>query len=111
MIERTTAEKIWDDLTDRSGFCDDVDVETRNQIIDAWTEIIKGGERTPRESGVGGRETLRSRIEACLVAESCEGGSATPNTLLAAFLVNCLDAFDGAVNAREAFYGRGPEGS
>lgn len=35
------AEKIWEDLTDRSGFSDDVDAKTAKEIIDCWAAIIE----------------------------------------------------------------------
>ena len=37
------AAAIWDDLTDRSGFCDDVDEETKREILRCWSEIIAPG--------------------------------------------------------------------
>ena len=35
------AEKIWEDLADRSGFSDDVDAETVKGILDCWAAIIE----------------------------------------------------------------------
>lgn len=42
--ELTAAEKIWNDMADRSGgdaFLGDIDVETRDEMIAAWNRIIE----------------------------------------------------------------------
>jgi len=49
---------------------------------------------------------LRQRIEKLLNAHSAENGSDTPDFILAEYLVDCLEAFDKAVLAREKWYGR-----
>lgn len=55
-------------------------------------------------------ETLRKEIETALNRHSAENGSDTPDFILAEYLVGCLRAFDAAVSAREAWYGRSKEG-
>jgi hypothetical protein len=37
---------------------------------------------------------------------SMENCSNTPDFILASYLVQCLEAFDAAVNSRETYYGR-----
>ena len=45
-------------------------------------------------------------LRALLNTQSMENASDTPDFLLASYLVDCLNAFNRAVNAREAWYGR-----
>lgn len=46
----------------------------------------------------------------CLInRHSIEGGSNTPDFILARHLVNCLNAYTAAVNSREVWYGRQPQ--
>lgn len=52
------------------------------------------------------REELRMLIN----KHSLEIGSHTPDFILADYLVACLDLFDLTSNAREARYGRRPDG-
>lgn len=51
---------------------------------------------------------FRDKLEALINCESRENGSNTPDFLLAEYLVDCLVAFDKAVNAREGWFGRTP---
>lgn len=51
---------------------------------------------------------LRKDIASLLNRYSRENGSDTPDWILADYLAACLDAFDGAVAAREKWCGRGP---
>jgi hypothetical protein len=51
---------------------------------------------------------LRKEIETVINCASAENGSNTPDFILASYLGDCLAAFDRAVNAREAWYGRVP---
>jgi hypothetical protein len=51
---------------------------------------------------------FRYNLETLLNKESRENGSNTPDFLLAEYLMECLTAFDKAVNAREGWYGRTP---
>lgn len=54
---------------------------------------------------------LRRKIAEAINTESAEGGSDTPDLILARYLTSCLEAFDDAVNQRERFYDRPtPEG-
>ena len=52
---------------------------------------------------------LREELVGLLNKHSAENGSDTPDFMLADYLMNCLDAFDKAVTAREKWYGRGAE--
>lgn len=58
--------------------------------------------------------TLRTDIETAINKNSAENGSNTPDFLLAQYLLDCLAAFDIAVQRRERWYGRdasvGPAG-
>lgn len=58
--------------------------------------------------------TLQDDIQSAINRNSAENGSNTPDWLLAEYLTLCLKAFDGAVAAREKWYGRdagiGPAG-
>jgi hypothetical protein len=49
---------------------------------------------------------LRSQLTLLLNQNSAENGSNTPDWVLGEYLAACLTAFDEAVNAREAWYGR-----
>lgn len=49
---------------------------------------------------------FRVEIEKLINRNSMENGSNTPDFILADYLNDCLSAFDTAVNAREAWYGR-----
>lgn len=51
-------------------------------------------------------DDLRSEITAAINRHSREKESATPDFVLAQFLLDCLDSFDRAVVARESWYGR-----
>lgn len=53
--------------------------------------------------------SLRKEIENTINKHSAENGSDTPDFILAEFLLDCLKAFDHAVNAREIWYGRQPK--
>jgi len=50
--------------------------------------------------------TLKQEIENILNRHSAENGSNTPDYILAQYLMQCLESFDSAVMAREAWYGR-----
>ena len=49
---------------------------------------------------------FRADLEHLINRESAENGSNTPDFILACYLTDCLNAFDRAVNDREAWYGR-----
>jgi len=49
---------------------------------------------------------LRREIEHIINCRSLENGSNTPDFILAKYLIDCLQAFDAAVNRREKWYGR-----
>ena len=53
--------------------------------------------------------TLKEEMKHAINKHSAEGGSNTPDYILAQYLIQCLEAFDSAVMAREAWYGRKPE--
>ena len=50
--------------------------------------------------------TLKQEIEHVLNKHSAENGSNTPDYILAQYLAQCIETFDSAVMAREAWYGR-----
>ena len=50
--------------------------------------------------------SLREEINDAINRNSAENGSNTPDFILAEYLVDCLTAFDKAVNAREMWFGR-----
>jgi hypothetical protein len=49
---------------------------------------------------------LRKDIEIAINKHSAEGGSDTPDFILAEYLIDCLAAYDKATVARETWYGR-----
>lgn len=52
---------------------------------------------------------LEREIEAAINRACAENASNTPDFILARFLVGCLNAFNGAVQRRERWYGRDPD--
>lgn len=50
--------------------------------------------------------TLESELQSLLNRYSAESGSDTPDLILAAFLLGCLDAYNKTLVAREKWYGR-----
>ena len=52
--------------------------------------------------------TFRRGLEELINYNSQENGSNTPDFILANYLINCLLAFDTAVNSRERWYSREP---
>lgn len=52
---------------------------------------------------------FREALESLINCHSMESGSDTPDFILATYLVSCLRAFDEAIRAREAWFGRAPE--
>lgn len=54
---------------------------------------------------------FRDELEALINRNSRENGSNTPDFLLAAFLTDCLLAFDKTTNLREKWYGRSIDGN
>lgn len=50
--------------------------------------------------------SLESEIRSALNRHCAENASNTPDFILAAFLLACLDAFNLASNARQQWYGR-----
>jgi hypothetical protein len=48
--------------------------------------------------------TLKEKIEKLINQKSLENGSNTPDFVLAQYLLDCLEAFDNAVNARQSFH-------
>ncbi len=51
--------------------------------------------------------SLEGRIREAVNSVSAENESDTPDFILAQFLIGCLNVFNGAVNKREQWYGRG----
>ena len=52
-------------------------------------------------------KSLREDIAAVLNSHSVENASDTPDFILAAYLIECLKAFEVATEKRERWYGRG----
>jgi hypothetical protein len=52
--------------------------------------------------------SFRREVESAINRHSMENGSNTPDFILAMYLVECLAAFDRAVNARDAWYSIAP---
>jgi len=48
---------------------------------------------------------LAEEIRACINRNSAENGSNTPDFILAAYLIRCLEAYDTATAARDQWYG------
>ena len=51
-------------------------------------------------------DDLRKNIETAINSVSAENGSDTPDFILAEYLMDCLRAYDSAVQKREKWYGR-----
>lgn len=51
-------------------------------------------------------QELTNRIAHAINCESRENGSNTPDFILASYLVQCLETYEAATNAREKWYGR-----
>lgn len=58
----------------------------------------------PLPQPVGKDESFRRDLIALLNRHGREGGSDTPDFVLAAYLHGCLNAFDQAARARQAWY-------
>lgn len=52
---------------------------------------------------------FQTELEALINRHSIENGSNTPDFILAAYMHECLQAFNRATGARELWYGRAPE--
>ena len=52
---------------------------------------------------------LRKEIESAVNRCSAENGSNTPDFILAKYLMDCLSAFDAAVDRRDDWYGIAPD--
>jgi hypothetical protein len=52
---------------------------------------------------------FRSELETLINCQSMENGSDTPDFILADYLVDCLAAYDRALQTREKWYGRAPK--
>jgi hypothetical protein len=72
-------------------------------------------ELTPTEAGVPDGQDARQRsafregLETLINSNSMEGGSDTPDFILADFLSGCLVAFDSAVSHRTRWYAPLPD--
>ena len=53
--------------------------------------------------------SLLSEIESAINRHSAENESDTPDFILAAYISDCLAAFNRAVNMRESWHGRKPQ--
>ena len=52
-------------------------------------------------------ENFRKKVENLINIHSLENGSDTPDFILSQYLVDCLQAYDKALQSREDWYGRG----
>lgn len=77
--------------------------EARKARRAAWAEAAAQQLQCP------GAADLREELCTLLNRYSAENHSDTPDFILAAYLLTCLDAFDTAVKTRERWYGRGPK--
>jgi hypothetical protein len=57
------------------------------------------------------RQHFRSELEGLINRYSIESGSNTPDYILADYLMDCLRAFDSAVNVRTEWYRDTPDGA
>ncbi len=55
------------------------------------------------------RTKFEEELEVLINRHSVENGSNTPDFMLAAYLVDCLKAFDAAVRWRSSWYGNSPD--
>jgi hypothetical protein len=55
------------------------------------------------------KSQFRTELETLINCQSMENGSDTPDFILADYLTDCLESFDKALQAREKWYGRGPQ--
>ena len=55
-------------------------------------------------STVDNSEGFREQLSALINSNSAENGSDTPDFVLAAYLTDCLEAFDKATRARQGWY-------
>lgn len=55
---------------------------------------------------MGNKEDFRARLENLINCFSLENGSDTPDFVLAQYLLDCLQSYDTALQAREEWYGR-----
>lgn len=55
------------------------------------------------------RTKFEEELEALINRHSMENGGNTPDFILAAYLMDCLKAFDAAVKWRSSWYGNSPD--
>ena len=60
---------------------------------------------TPAEIRFAEKTALATQLAALLSKHSCENESNTPDFILAAYMLDCLEAFERASKRREAWYG------
>lgn len=75
--------------------------EMPNIVIDPTVELEPWMPKPPTN--------LREDIQRAINCRSAENGSDTPDWILAEYLIGCLETFDKAVTAREAWYDRKPK--
>ncbi len=68
--------------------------------------VDEDGDPWTNEKAFYTKPTLEDKLRDLLNKFSKENGSDTPDWILAAFMLKCLDAFDFAVKLRESYYGR-----
>jgi hypothetical protein len=71
---------------------------------DDWPACVVAPEPVPITNQ--GHASFKTQLERFINRHSLEGGSDTPDFLLADYLVQCLALFDVTIAAREQWYGR-----
>jgi len=75
---------------------------------EAMLNWLEAWELTRREAAGKGPPTLREDIASAINKHSAENGSNTPDHVLAAYLVGCLEQFDTAIKARNRWWAGQP---
>ena len=117
-------DKIWTDeerswVLDEAGNYTYTDIRKSNSVIKTEEVPIQAApvsctsktQKYPRQSfretvAVQGGHTFEDEIRQVINKRSEENPSNTPDFILARYLLNCLDTFNIAVQAREEWYGR-----
>lgn len=84
------------------------DVDLVIQELIARGHVVLEPEQLPAPPSVPAAGDFRAEVERLINRLSLEGGSDTPDFILAQYLADCLAAYDRAVCRREAWYGRRP---
>lgn len=80
-----------------------LDFKALGDVLDEARDIVKAAEATQAMTG-GQAATFESELKSLINRYSKENGSDTPDFILAAFLLNCLNIFDIANNERRNWH-------